>query len=303
MKKTIAQVVTENKDRALECGTTKELYLLGKELGFDNRSAFPRYKAALLNIGIDYDAVKRAAAEQREATLEASVTEEVTLYSDAKARCERFAICDRSGAVVWYGRFFDGEGSEQSAAELEAALKAIWLASKIRNEVCEQNKTIKLNLIVDAQWLVTLSGNAAALSEAARRFNIKLNVEWISGRANPADKWTTESGFKKWSDNNLASLVGSQSGAKESGSDESDTPEVQEVSQPIQEAATEQNPEHMSRVSEDRNEWFTMMGSEWPKLRDEMKTQGLSSGEREKKVNAMIGEWIQAGRPALQHTT
>ncbi len=66
--KTIAEIVADNKDRCLACGTSSELRQLGIELGFDNRSAFPRYKAALLKVcGIDYAAVREARREHNKA--------------------------------------------------------------------------------------------------------------------------------------------------------------------------------------------------------------------------------------------
>lgn len=42
---------------------------------------------------------------------------------------------------------------------------------------------------------------------SAKRFGLILNVEWIPGTQNPADEWTVATGFKKWSDNDLASLA------------------------------------------------------------------------------------------------
>lgn len=179
--------------------------------GMDNQSAFPKFKKALLEIGISYDGIKSGTHAVEAANLDASITHEVTLYTDAKASAQRFAICDRDGEVVWYGRFFDNDSDfngEQSSGELAAAKKAVWLCSKIKEAIGVT--AIRLNLIVDAQWLTYQdhSGQKGyALTIAARKFNIQLNVEWTKGTNNPADKWTVSDGYKKWSDNNLASLT------------------------------------------------------------------------------------------------
>lgn len=300
MKKTIAQIVIENKEKALACGTTKDLYQLAIDLGFNSRAAFPRFKKALLEVcGIDYNEVRQTALEQRVMALDETVTHEVTLFSDAKARCERFAICGKNREVVWYGRFFDGEGSEQSAAELEAALKAIWLASKVRNEVCQPGKTVRLNLFVDAQWLVTLSGKAAALSDAARKFNIELSIQWIAGTSNPADRWTTAAGFKKWSETDLRSLATANDQTVEQ--DETLTEPTLIETASVEPIPTESTPVVIARSDrgEEFQEWFTMMGAEWTKLRDDWKAQGLSSKERDLRLQKEVIEWVKSGKPAL----
>ena len=306
MKKTIAQIVAENKERALVCGTPKELYQLAIDLGFDSRAAFPRYKAALLSVcGIDYAAVKAARQEQRAEALAATVTESLTLFVDAKARCQRFAICDSTGSVVWYGRFFEddmsfsyGDRDEQSACECAVARKAIWFASQVRNAVCAPGKTIRLTLKVDAQWLVTLSGKASVLVSDAQKFNIELHVEWIAGTSNPADRWTTASSFKKWNDNDLSRLVDSAIEAKKETVIEAKKETVPVVI--AVETVTIQAHESDNRTSTDRSDWFSMMGADWPKMRDEMKQRGMSSSARDVEVNKMISEWVQAGKPVTQ---
>lgn len=167
--------------------------------------------AAIIEVGgLDYYALR---GENRAATadkLREAVSHEVTLFVDAKARCQRFGICDQAGEVLWYGIFFEddqsfnyGDRNEQSACECAAARKAIWLASKIKEAAGAV--AIRLNLKVDAQWLVSGGGKSAILQSDARRFNIELNLEWIAGTSNPADEFTTASGFKKWSDNDLKS--------------------------------------------------------------------------------------------------
>lgn len=183
----------------------------GKANGFDSRAGFAGYKKALAKVGIDYEAMRAARFGAAAQKLADSMTHEVTLYSDAKARCQRFAITTKSGAGLWHGLFFDddrsfsyGDRDEQSACECAAARKAIWLASKIAEAV---NGRVRLHLYVDAEWLTTLSGKAAILASDARHFNIDLDMQWIPGVNNPADPLTTAHGYKKWSDNDLAKLA------------------------------------------------------------------------------------------------
>lgn len=51
------------------------------------------------------------------------------------------------------------------------------------------------------------AAKAEALAIAARRHNIELCMEWIPGTENPADKFTTASGYKSWKDCDLAALA------------------------------------------------------------------------------------------------
>jgi hypothetical protein len=209
MKKTIAQQVAEAESLLRTLGTHTELREWAIKNGMDNRSAFPKFKAALLNIGIDYDKIKTGIHAMKAAEVENAITHEVTLYTDAKASAGRYGICDKIGNVVMHGRFFDDDDAgEQSRAELCAAKKAVWLASKIKEAVGAT--AIKLTLLVDAQWLVWqdhAGQKGYVLTQMARKYNIQLSVEWIPGSENPADKWTVASGYKKWSDNDLVSLA------------------------------------------------------------------------------------------------
>lgn len=157
---------------------------------------FPRFKKALLEHGIDYAAMRSGARQEAAA----AVTHGITLYSDAKAAKLRFGICDQDGEPVWHGRDFD-ENDEQSAAEMAAAKKAVWLAGKVRD--ARGLNALKLNLKVDAQWLTYANaesggGKAAELRAAASKARVVLDVTWVPGTENPADKWTVSGGFMKW---------------------------------------------------------------------------------------------------------
>lgn len=133
----------------------------------------------------------------------------VELCSDAKASNSRFGITTADGEPVWYGRFFDDDrdfNGEQSSGEMAAAKKAVWLASKFAEKI---GRSVKLNLKVDAEWLVWANavraggksgGKARELGEAAERLGVRLRVEHIPGVENPADEYTICSGFLRWQD-------------------------------------------------------------------------------------------------------
>lgn len=175
--------------------------------GMDNRAAFPQFKKALLTIGIDYNDVRAGIYKEKSDNLEKSVTHKVCLYTDYKSSANRYAVTDCNGDPLWYGKDFDGP-LEQSKGELETAKKAIWLAGKIK----EQNglSTIGLHLKVDAQWLIywqSGKNKAWPLKAAAEKYNVLLNVEWIPGSENPADKYTVGSGYANWKDSNVKDLA------------------------------------------------------------------------------------------------
>jgi len=97
----------------------------------EHNAAFTRFKKALAINGINYDRLIAVASADKTARLEANVTASLTLYCDAKANNDRFAICDKRGNPVWHGRFFATDhdyNGEQSAGEIAAAKKAVWLA-------------------------------------------------------------------------------------------------------------------------------------------------------------------------------
>lgn len=166
----------------------------------DNRSAFPKFKEALKEIGIDYDNLKGEHFKADEEQLHKLITHELTLYCDAKASAGRYGICDRNGQVIWYGLFFPNENAdEQSRAELAAAKKAVWLAKQVMERA--GHKAIELNLIIDAQWLIYqdhAKQKGYVLTQMAKNYNLRLNVTWIPGTENPADKWTVSAGYKRW---------------------------------------------------------------------------------------------------------
>lgn len=212
MKKavTIKEKVLANSETLKALGTSHtQLKEWAFAQGMDNKSAFPKFKNALLEIGLDYELIKTGLHTISAEVLESKITHKVTFYTDAKASAGKFGICGINGEVVWYGNFFPNENAdEQSRAELAAAEKAVWLASKVKEVIGAE--AIELELIVDAQWLTYQDHSKQkgyVLTQKCRKYGIKLNVTWIPGVSNPADKWTTASGYKKYQDNDLTALA------------------------------------------------------------------------------------------------
>lgn len=195
-KPTIKSVVLENAED-LKTRDLKGLFEFAKEQGWDSKAGFSRFKKALLEIDVDYAAMRAGRDADRHEELMSKIQHEVTLYSDAKAKTSRFAITNSNGRGIWYGRFFDDDKDftgEQSTGEKSAARKAIYLASRISKACGDEG--IRLYLYVDAEWLTTLSGKASVLAADARRLNIDLQMRWVPGRDNPADELTVSGGYK-----------------------------------------------------------------------------------------------------------
>lgn len=188
----------------------KELYAWAESNGINSKSAWGFFKRALKEVvGFDWSEAKAADVAAVKEELAGASTMGLTLFTDAKARTNRFAICDSDGQPVWHGRFFDddrdGYNGEQSSGELACALKAIWLARQAANAAGQG--AVALHLKVDAQWLCSLSGKAKAIAEKAVAMRVSLTMEWVPGDQNPADKFTVCGGYMRWSDRNLADLV------------------------------------------------------------------------------------------------
>ncbi|MFZ4538484.1 hypothetical protein [Propionivibrio sp.] len=214
-KQTIKDIVTANIEALRELDY-RGLVAWGRENGMDNKSAFSTYKRALTAHGLDLDEMRHERCQAQVDDLTSKVTHHITLFSDAKARLDRFAVCSQDGSPVWFGKFFNDDrdyNGEQSSGEMAAAKKAVWLASKVAESV---GGIVELTLKVDAEWLVWANsvreghdsgGKARALGETAQRLGILLNVEHIPGAENPADKYTVESGYKRWQDADFTSLL------------------------------------------------------------------------------------------------
>lgn len=212
---TIKDTVNANLD-TLRTLDQRQLTAWAKDNGMDSRAGFANFKKALKAAGIDYDAMRTARIQGEAQERAEAITHKVTLYSDAKCKNNRFGITDKDGNPVWHGIFFDNENvyREQSAQEMAAAQKAVWLAGKIKDEL--NLPAIGLALYVDAEWLTFANcvnegskngGKARKLAEMANKYGVLLEVRYVKGTSNPADYYTTCKGFQKYSEYNIKSLA------------------------------------------------------------------------------------------------
>lgn len=121
----------------------------------------------------------------------------LTLCINAAFNSGRFAITTFDGQPVWFGRFFENDGhiSNSATAEKAAAMKAVWLAGKVREAMGAEK--LHLRLFTDAQWLTMPLGQAKELHESAAFRGLDFRPRWMSGQSNPADAFTRCAGYQK----------------------------------------------------------------------------------------------------------
>jgi len=203
--------------RELSTFTRNQLTDWGRVHHIDTGLKFSAYKKALLAHGIDYDAMKLHDRLDATTALAEAASASVTLYTNATATTSRFAICDKNHNPIWYGTFYGKDleyNGGQASGELAAAKKAIWLASKVKEKL--HLPAIRCTLKVQAEWLTGANtvrhrenggGQARSLGSLANRSAVLLTVEHIASADNPAEKYTTASGFLKWQDTDLSTLL------------------------------------------------------------------------------------------------
>lgn len=208
MNMTIKEKVKQGENVLKKMTSHEDLKDWAYNNGMNNKSAFPIFKKTLVDLEInDYEKLK---GNHFNSLIPCSPDYEVTMYSDAKLGKNRFGITDVDGNPLWFGKFFHNDyiyKNTQTTGELSAASKAVWLASKIKEELAVES--IQINLYVDAEWLTYQQphNKGFLLTKNAKKFGVILNINWVSGVNNPADKYTICDGFKKWSDNNLEALA------------------------------------------------------------------------------------------------
>lgn len=204
---TILKKVQENIED-LKVMSFEELNKWSLRKGINSRSGFSYFKKALFECGIDYDQLKFKRDLENIEKIRSKVTHEITFYSDANAKYEKFAVTDKEGDPVWYGRFFhedyDFKG-HQASAELSAAKKAVFLASKVAENI---QGNISLKLYVDAEWLTFMDGKVSwKLWHQAKKLNVDLHVIWVKSAENLADPYTRDEDYKNWKENDFSTMA------------------------------------------------------------------------------------------------
>jgi hypothetical protein len=178
----------------------------------DSGIGFTTFKKALLEVGIDFDAMRDIARGARGAALVEAAQTSLPLYAAALSGAKRFAICDKSRRPTWFGRFFAGDRDfkgDQISADMSVARKAIWLASKAREELALP--AIKLLLLIDAPWMTsTAEGIApllAELQDMAEKLSVLLELVQVTSPENPAVAQANKAGYMRWQDCTFSEMV------------------------------------------------------------------------------------------------
>lgn len=200
---TIAERVDADLERLRGMRRHSDLTMWARANGIDSRSGFGIFKKALRERGIDYDGMRLKGLQERELVRTSVVEREVTLCSAFAKGLNRFAVTGEYGEPLWFGDVRE-RVADEGEGQVNAALKAIWLASKIAEAA--SLRRLRLNLIVDAEWLTwsTERGQRAGrLRETAARYGIDLALQWRVGARNPAYDVATGKGFRAWQNNDL----------------------------------------------------------------------------------------------------
>ncbi|MCM0169630.1 hypothetical protein L2137_07220 [Corynebacterium diphtheriae bv. mitis] len=209
----IDNLIAENKTELKGYSSHKDLNAFAEKHSLMTKEDFPKFKHCLLKIGVRYDALRAAANEKFEASLEAKA-KELDNITDVPVVClwsaaveddgaAAFAVVDVDDTPVWYGRFFDDDririAGDLVSAEQSAADKAVWLAHKALEAAGKTQGRVLITTTCPEL-------DIAALRITGARFNIGVDVHVDDADMRAVDM-AEAPGYKKWQDNDLAALV------------------------------------------------------------------------------------------------
>lgn len=212
----ITEAVTADAEQLKAMTTHGQLYGWAKERGLTG-TQFAAVKHELRKIGVDYDEIREEVTRQRLSELNADAAEGVPVIRLSAAGADAvnsYAVCDAEGTVLWYGTFHERDRhyrkGNQASADQSAAAKAIFLASKARQQAKAESARLHLSL-------TNRHVDTAALIREATAWRLLLDIEINDDPANPpaAVAWCENPGFQDWKDADLAALV-------EDGSDDAE---------------------------------------------------------------------------------
>ncbi len=235
----------------------------------------------------------------------------LTLCIDAAFNSGRFAITTIDGQPVWFGRFFENDGhiSNSATAEKVAAMKAVWLAGKVREAIGATR--LHLRLLTDAQWLTMPLGQAKELHESAAFRGLEFRPAWIAGKSNPADQFTRCSGFQKAEIEVVCELVTTTPMAliKEEESAEEERKEA-DCHKDSTNSRPFKNALHIAQAAvnaakfaaagitpQQENEWLKMHLEQWNAQKAQMKADGKVKAEINQTRSTLVKTWVEAGKP------
>jgi len=208
----ITEAVTADAEHLKTLTTHGELYAWAKAHDLTGPQ-FAAVKHEFRKIGIDYDAIREEANRERLAEMNATAAAGVPIirlsaagYDPDGDEVGTYAVCDAEGTALWYGSFYQRDRhyrkGNQVSADLSAAAKAIFIASKARQHTNNDLARLCLTLTnphVDTNYLI----------REATSWHLLLDIEINDDPANPpaAVEWCQTPGFQDWKEADLAALV------------------------------------------------------------------------------------------------
>ena len=139
-------------------------------------------------------------------------THEITLICDAQWHLRKYAVCQKNGRLLECAKFDQNiYCGNQFLAELLGAEKAIGIAANIftfmkNAKIIDKKSTVKLNLISDVKSFsetIKPGHMSYRLIEFARSNGIGLDIKWIEGKNNPADRHARSDKSLIFNENNM----------------------------------------------------------------------------------------------------
>ncbi|MFC7429768.1 hypothetical protein [Nocardia tengchongensis] len=165
----------------------------------------------LRKLGIDYDALRQAAARHRLAELTAAAAEGVPLIhlaAHGAAATGTYTIRDGCGGLLWQGSFHGRDQyyrkGNQVSADTSAAAKAIFLAAKARQHA--RTDLARLHLTLTNPRVDT-----GVLVREATAWRLLLDID-IDLDDDPSDVSGVQNGcdvpaFRDWNEDEIAALI------------------------------------------------------------------------------------------------
>ena len=191
------------------------LYRYAQGKGWNNGRDFKAYKAALRDIGLDYDSIRDQQTERgvawldkQEKSARKAARRKATLHIGANVETGRFCIADRDRFTVWADSFSaqdrDFDPAHPASATLATVNKGIWLAAKVRS--AHGDGGMLLDIRTETEWL--LAAQKASGPHGVLNYGISKGILVSFVRPPPDRGGPLNFDFPKhWGDNDLKALA------------------------------------------------------------------------------------------------
>lgn len=209
----IDTIIAENKNELKQATTHTVLKEFAEEQGWMNKNDFGKFKVSLRKLGVDYEQLREETFKEldlkRAKELDALDDSAPCVYlmtgavDDESSGTGSFAIIGEDGEAYWYGAFFGDDltynPGDLVSAEQSVAEKAVWFAAK-----CLREKGIECGRVEITTTCPDL--DETTLKSRGVRLGVKVGVH-VNDEDLRAVDMAEAPGFKKWQENDLASLV------------------------------------------------------------------------------------------------